>query len=84
MAVDELVAGGGGGWVKEADAGGRRTDRISARDLEVLQFVVRFGVVPREPAAIWAGTRRAATLKRERRLRLVSMDGPAPAAQVAG
>lgn len=49
--------------------GGRRTDRISQRDLEVLEFVARFGVVPRGAVAVWAGTARAVTAARERRLR---------------
>ena len=49
--------------------GGRRTDRISQRDLEVLEFVARFGVVPREVVALRAGTRRTVTATRERRLR---------------
>jgi hypothetical protein len=49
--------------------GGRRTDRISQRDLEVLEFVVRYGVVPRETVALWAGTGRGVTAARERRLR---------------
>lgn len=49
--------------------GGRRTDRISQRDLEVLEFVARFGVVPRGAVGIWAGTARAVTAARERRLR---------------
>jgi hypothetical protein len=50
--------------------GGKRTDAISRRDLEVLEFIARFGIVPREAVAIWAGTKRAPTLKRERRLRI--------------
>jgi hypothetical protein len=49
--------------------GGKRSDRISRRDLEVLEFVARFGVVPRGAVAIWAGTGRSVTLERERRLR---------------
>lgn len=49
--------------------GGRRTDRISQRDLEVLDFIARQGVVPREAVAMWAGTARAVTAARERRLR---------------
>lgn len=53
--------------------GGRRTDRISQRDLEVLEFVARFGVVSREAVAIWAGTARAVTAARERRLREVGL-----------
>jgi hypothetical protein len=49
--------------------GGRRTDQISPRDLEVLEFIARFGVVPRSAVAIWAATGRAATIARESRLR---------------
>jgi hypothetical protein len=49
--------------------GARRSNRISQRDLEVLEFVARFGVVPREAVAVWAGTARAVTAARERRLR---------------
>jgi hypothetical protein len=49
--------------------GGKRTDRISQRDLEVLEFIARFGIVPRSAVAIWAGTARTVTLVRERRLR---------------
>jgi hypothetical protein len=49
--------------------GGKRTDRISERDLEVLEFVARFGTVPRDVVAKWAGTGRAVTAARERRLR---------------
>jgi hypothetical protein len=49
--------------------GKRRTGRISQRDLEVLGFIARYGVVPREAVAIWAGTARAVTAARERRLR---------------
>lgn len=49
--------------------GARRTDRISQRDLDVLEFVARFGVIPREAVALWAGTGRAVTAARERRLR---------------
>jgi hypothetical protein len=49
--------------------GGKRTDRISERDLEVLEFVARFGTVPRDVVARWAGTGRAVTAARERRLR---------------
>jgi len=50
-------------------SGKRRTERISKRDLEVLEFIARQGVVPREAVAIWAGTARAVTAARERRLR---------------
>lgn len=49
--------------------GGKRTDRISKRDLEVLEFVARYGVVPRSAVARWADTARTSTLGREKRLR---------------
>ncbi len=50
-------------------SGGKRTERVTERDLEVLEFVARFGVIPREVVARWAGTGRAVTAARERRLR---------------
>jgi hypothetical protein len=46
-----------------------RTERISGRDLEVLGFIARFGVVSRDAVARWAGTAQTCTLTRERRLR---------------
>lgn len=49
--------------------GGKRTDRISSKDLEVLEFIARFGVVPRGAVATWANTKRTVTHTRERRLR---------------
>jgi hypothetical protein len=49
--------------------GGRRTDHISPRDIEILDFIARFGVVPRGAVATWADTARTVTLCRERRLR---------------
>lgn len=49
--------------------GARRSERISERDLEVLEFIARQGVAPREAVSIWADTRRAVTAARERRLR---------------
>lgn len=49
--------------------GGKRTDHISRRDVEVLEFIARFGVVPRSAVATWAATGKTATLVRERRLR---------------
>jgi hypothetical protein len=49
--------------------GGKRTDHISTRDLEVLGFIARFGVVPRSAVAVWANTGRSVTIARERRLR---------------
>ncbi len=48
---------------------GKGGERISKRDLEVLEFVVRFRVVPRDALAIWARTGRSVTFARERRLR---------------
>ena len=49
--------------------GGKRTDHISSRDVDVLDFIARFGVVPRSAVAKWAGTGRTATIGRETRLR---------------
>lgn len=49
--------------------GGKRSDAISKRDLEVLEFIARFGVVSRDAVATWAGTGRTVTITRERRLR---------------
>ncbi len=49
--------------------GGKRTDHISVRDLEVLAFIARFGVVSRSAVAIWAETGRSVTIARETRLR---------------
>ncbi len=49
--------------------GARRSDHISPRDIEVLDFIARFGVVPRVAVAAWADTARTVTLGRERRLR---------------
>jgi hypothetical protein len=46
-----------------------RRERISERDLEVLEFIGRFGVVPRSAVSVWASTGRSVTLDRERRLR---------------
>jgi hypothetical protein len=43
--------------------------RVTGRDLEVLEFVARFGVVPRDAVAKWAGTARTMTARREKRLR---------------
>jgi hypothetical protein len=52
---------------------GRRTDRINRRDLEVLEFIARFGSVPRSAAALWAGAARSVSYERERRLRLAGL-----------
>ena len=48
---------------------GKRTDLISERDVEVLDFIARFGVVPRSAVATWAGTGRSVTGARQMRLR---------------
>jgi hypothetical protein len=50
-------------------SGTKKTERITERDLEVLEFVARFGVIPRQVVAEWAETGRAVTAARERRLR---------------
>jgi hypothetical protein len=47
----------------------RGEERISEKDLEVLEFVARFGLVPRSAVAVRAKTGRSVTLDRERRLR---------------
>jgi hypothetical protein len=64
--------------------GGKRTDRISGRDLEVLEFVVRFGCVPRGLVALWAGTGRAVTYEREARLRAAGLIEVLPAVGNSG
>jgi hypothetical protein len=48
-------------------AGARRCDRINRRDLEVLDFIARFGTVPRAALASWSGAGRSVQLARERR-----------------
>lgn len=47
----------------------RTTSAISLRDLEVLAFVARFGLVPAAAAAHSADTRRSVTYRREQRWR---------------
>jgi hypothetical protein len=49
--------------------GGEKERRVSARDVKVLGFVARFGVVPRSAVARWAGTAKTVTSEREKRLR---------------
>jgi hypothetical protein len=46
-----------------------KRETISYRDLEVLDFICRFGVVNRTAVRWWADTGRSVTLDRERRLR---------------
>jgi hypothetical protein len=53
--------------------GGKRTDRVSERDLEVLEFIARYGVVPRDAVAVWADTAKTTTQTRERRLALAGL-----------
>lgn len=50
-------------------SGGEKARRISRRDMEGLEFVARFGVVPRSAVARWAGTAKTVTGEREKRLR---------------
>lgn len=50
-------------------SGGKCTGRITARDLEILEFIARYGVVPRAAMATWAGTASTATHRHEQRLR---------------
>jgi hypothetical protein len=47
---------------------GRRSDRVNCRDLEVLEFVARYGNVPRSTVAAWSGSGRSVAYARERRL----------------
>jgi hypothetical protein len=48
---------------------GRRTDRINRRDIEVVEFLARWGTVPRDVLATWSGVGRSVAYERERRLR---------------
>ncbi len=52
---------------------GRRTDRINHRDLEVLEFLARYGTVPRLVLARWAASGRSVAYERERRLRAAGL-----------
>ena len=52
---------------------GRRTDRINRRDLEALEFLARYGTVPREVLARRCGAGRTVAYERERRLRLAGL-----------
>ncbi len=58
---------------RPAEGGVRPVERDNQgdreRDLEVLEFIARFGVVPRFAVSVWAKTGRSVTLDRERRLR---------------
>jgi hypothetical protein len=47
----------------------KKKRRITEKDLGVLEWVGRYGVVPRSAVSVWAKTGRSVTLDRERRLR---------------
>jgi hypothetical protein len=47
---------------------GKRSKRINGRDLEVLEFIARYGVVPRDVVANWSRSGRSVSYARERRL----------------
>jgi hypothetical protein len=51
----------------------RRTDRINRRDLDALEFVARYGTVPREVLATWSESGRSVSYERERRLRAAGL-----------
>jgi hypothetical protein len=48
---------------------GKRTRLVTWRDYEVLEWIARYGMVPRSAVSVWAKTKRSVTLDRERRLR---------------
>ena len=48
----------------------RRSERINRRDLEVLEFIARYGTVPRSTLQMWSRCGRSVGFERERRLRL--------------
>ena len=54
-------------------------ETISFRDLQVLDFICRFGVVNRTAVQWWAETGRSVTLDRERRLREAGLISTSPA-----
>jgi hypothetical protein len=58
--------------------------RITPRDLEVLEFVARFGLVPGSAAARWAGTSRSVTYRREARWREHRLVGVLPSVAGSG
>jgi hypothetical protein len=68
--VDSFLVGRFGAAPRqEGVPGGKRSDQISKRDLEILGFIARFGLVPRAAVVTWAATGRSATIARETRLR---------------
>jgi hypothetical protein len=52
---------------------GRRTDRINRRDLEAVEFLARFGTVPRDVLSGWSRSGRSVSYERERRLRAAAL-----------
>lgn len=52
---------------------GRRSDRIDHRDLKVVEFLARYGTVPRPVLARWSSGGRTVAYERERRLRLAGL-----------
>jgi hypothetical protein len=52
---------------------GRRSDRINRPDLEALEFLARFGTVPRQVLALRSGSGRTVSYERERRLRAAGL-----------
>lgn len=52
---------------------GRRSDRINERDLQVVEFLARFGTVPREVLSYRTGCGRSVAYERERRLRAAGL-----------
>jgi hypothetical protein len=70
---------------------GRRSDRINRPDLAALEFLTRYGTVPREVLALRSGSGRTVAYERERRLRaaglieiLPGLDGRLLVATAAG
>jgi hypothetical protein len=52
---------------------GRRTEMINRRDIEVVQFLARWGTVPRGVVNRWSGAGRSVAYERERRLRAAGL-----------
>jgi hypothetical protein len=52
---------------------GRRSDLINRRDLEILEFIARYGTVRREVLCHWSRSGRSVSYERERRLRAAGL-----------
>jgi hypothetical protein len=61
---------------------GRRTERINRRDLEALEFLARYGTVPRLVLARWSASGRTVAYERERRLRVAGLIERVPGPEV--